>query len=154
MLRACTQILSLWLPTLPPTPPPPAGGSELLTSCLVPPHFSWPHTRLSATQFHWLPQSGHSLCGCSSMRHFRDLFWLFIGSELCVAKAFESKSRASSKGQGISSKAFLDPEERWNAKGKSLSLVFQISKGGHKDFYHHFDWEFHVGLIVFQNSYH
>lgn len=73
----------------------------------------------------------------------------------CVLRKPASPSQGQvQKAKGFLAKHSLDPEERWNAKGKSLSLVFQVSKGGHKDFYHHFDWEFHVGLIVFQNSYH
>lgn len=36
--------------------------------------------------FHRLPQIGHSMWSCISLRHFRDLFWLFPGSEFCIAK--------------------------------------------------------------------
>lgn len=37
--------------------------------------------------FHRLPQIGHSMWSCPSLHHFRDLFWLFPGSEFCVAKS-------------------------------------------------------------------
>ena len=59
--------------------------------------------------FHGLPQIDHSMWSCVSLRHFRDLFWLFTGSEFCIAKGRKSMSRASSKGQVISSWAIPRP---------------------------------------------